>query len=147
MKLLDWPPLWTAGFLIAIWAMDQLLPFGFFGAAGHYLGVAFLMTGLVLMLLAVRQMAMAKTTVIPRSTPVALVTGGVFAISRNPIYLGDALVILSAIFWWDVPLALPLLALFMAILQARFIREEEMRLQSGFGADYAQWATKVRRWI
>lgn len=147
MKLLDWPPIWTAGFLGAIWGLHWAWPFGVFGVAGRLLGPAFLMAGLVFMLLAVRRMANARTTVIPRRDATSLVTSGVFAFSRNPIYLGDVLVVLAAIFWWDVPLGLPLVAVFIAILQARFISGEEARLQAKFGAAYTDWAAQVRRWL
>lgn len=147
MRKLDWPPIWTAGFLIVIWGLDRVIPLGLFGVGGHFLGIILLLAGLLLMSLAVWRMADAKTTVIPRRKPTALVTDSVFSLSRNPIYLGDVLVILAAIFWWDVPLALPLVAVFVWIIQARFILGEEVRLHEGFGAAYTQWAARVRRWI
>ena len=147
MRNLDWPPVWTAGFLVAIWGLDRAMPLGLFGALGRILGPALMLAGVILMLLAVWRMAQARTTVIPRREPAALVTDSVFALSRNPIYLGDALVILAAIFWWDVALALPLVAVFGWIIQTRFILGEEARLRSGFGAAYTQWAARVRRWI
>jgi hypothetical protein len=56
------------------------------------------------------QMTLARTTVIPRRNPSALVTGGLFAWSRNPIYLADAIILTGAILWLDAVLALPLVA-------------------------------------
>ncbi len=45
--------------------------------------------GLLLTVLAMTEMARAKTTIIPRKDPNALVTSGIFRFTRNPIYLGD----------------------------------------------------------
>jgi Putative protein-S-isoprenylcysteine methyltransferase len=70
--------------------------------------------GLVLMLLAVAEMRRRKTTVIPHLEADALVTTGVFSRSRNPIYLGDALVLAGLALRWDAPVALLLVPLFMA---------------------------------
>jgi protein-S-isoprenylcysteine O-methyltransferase Ste14 len=92
-------------------------------------------------------MAAARTTVIPRRAPAALVTGGVFALSRNPIYLGDALVLAGAILWWDAPLALPLIPAFVAIITRRFILGEEAALARAFGPAWQAWSARVPRWI
>jgi hypothetical protein len=74
------------------------------------------------------EMARARTTVIPRRDPSALVTAGFSAWSRNPIYLADALILTGAILWLDAVLALPLLFSFVWLIQTRFIRDEEARL-------------------
>ncbi len=47
----------------------------------------------------------------------------------------------------DVPLALPLVPVFMLLIRERFIRAEEQRLRDGFGAAFDDWAARVRRWI
>ena len=146
-RLLDWPPLWLVGFLILVWGLDQALPWGLFGAVGRKLGVILALMGLALMIAAVVQMTLARTTVNPRGTPAALVTGGVFQFSRNPIYLGDALVLAGAMLWWDVPLAAPLLPLFIGVIQTRFILPEEARLRAGFGQAFADWSRTTRRWL
>ena len=90
---------------------------------------------------------MARTTVIPRRNPAALVTGGVFRLTRNPIYLGDAALLTGAILWWDAPAALPLVPAFVWLITRRFIRDEEARLRAAFGADFDRWAARVRRWL
>jgi len=100
-----------------------------------------------LMLLAVAQMALARTTFIPRRDPAALVVGGVFRVSRNPIYLGDALILTGAILYWGAWLALPLVPLFGVWITRRYILDEEARLRRGFGAGFDDWAARVPRWI
>ncbi len=143
---IDIPPSWLALHIGAAWVLSWVSP-PVFGGVGRGLGLALAGIGLVLMVAAVAQMALARTTVIPRRNPSSLVTGGVFAWSRNPIYLGDALILLGAILWLDAILALPLLASFVWLIQSRFIRDEEARLTLAFGPEFDLWAARTRRWI
>ena len=147
MKVFDWPPVWLLAALGLVWGMDRAMPVSLFGAAGDWVGGVLILAGLGLMALAVAQMRLARTTFIPRRDPRVLVTGGVFAFSRNPIYLGDVLVLTGAVLWWDVPLALPVVLGFMAIIQARFILGEEARLRAHFGPEFDEWAGRTPRWV
>ena len=142
----DMPPVWLAGALAVVWLLDRGLPLGTFGVLAVF-GPGLVLTGLFLMAVAVGQMVMRRTTVIPRSQPSALVTGGVFRLCRNPIYLGDALVLAGAILIWDVPVALPVLAGFVWVITTRFIRNEEAALRAAFGADFEVWAARTGRWL
>ena len=146
-KMIDLPPVWLAAFVGAVWGMDRLLPMPLLGGAGDWAALALLLTGVGLMLGAVAQMALARTTVIPHRQPQALVTQGVFRLSRNPIYLADAAFLLAAVLWLDVVLALPLVPVFMLVIRQRFIRSEEARLRAGFGPEFEIWAARTRRWI
>ena len=147
LKLIDLPPIWLVAFGAAVWGIDWLVPINLFGALGDALAAALGAIGAFLFGGAVRTMLRARTTVIPHRIPQALVTSGVFRLSRNPIYLGDVSFLLAAILWWDVPLALPLVPVFMLLIRERFIRAEEQRLRDGFGAAFDDWAARVRRWI
>lgn len=146
-KWRDWPPLWTIAGLFAIWVTAFLPLLPGFGGFGPGLGLACLGLGLWLMVRAFLQMRAQGTTVNPRGVPVALVTDGVFAISRNPIYLGDVLVLLAAAFWWDTLLGLGVVAGFVWVVTDRFIRVEEDRLKEQFPDEAAKWFGRVRRWI
>lgn len=147
IRWLDWPPLWTlAGVLMTAILGWVGFPIGF-GIYGPGLGLACLVLALWLMGSAVRAMRQAKTTVNPRGMPTALVTGGVFAISRNPIYLGDVLLLLAAAFWWDAPLGLAVAAGFVFVVTDRFILSEEERLGEVFGDEAAHWFHRTRRWL
>lgn len=144
---LDLPPVWLGLFLGVVWLMAQALSVTLFGALGDALAAGLLVFGLGLMGLALREMARARTTVIPHRAATALVTTGVFRLSRNPIYLGDVAVLLAAVLWWDVPLALPLVPLFMLVIRERFIRGEEAGLRVAFDGAFDEWSTRVRRWL
>ncbi len=146
LEFVDLPPVWLALHLVLAYGLGALTP-PFFGVFGLWAGAALVLTGLALMATAILQMAARRTTVIPRRDPSALMTTGAFSLSRNPIYLGDALILTGAILWWDAALALPLVASFVSLIQARFIRDEEARLTAAFGPEFDLWAARVRRWI
>lgn len=147
MAWIDLPPVWLLLALGCVRAVDAAMPVAGFGPAGQVAGAVLAGLGLALMAVAVVQMTLARTTVIPRRNPSRLVTAGVFAISRNPIYLGDALILAGAILWWDAWVAVPLLAAFVVLIDRRFIRDEEARLRAAFGSDFDLWAARTGRWV
>ena len=146
-SLLDLPPLWLALSVAVVWAFGWMIPWTLFGPGGRVAGGILVAGGLGLMGLAVAQMVGARTTIIPRRKPDALVTSGIFRLTRNPIYLGDVMVRAGAILWWDVAVGLPVLLAFMALIQSRFILEEEARLRQTFGTEFTDWAARTPRWI
>lgn len=143
---IDIPPSWLALHLGAAWLLAKVSP-PVFGGVGRALGAGLVGLGALVMIAAVAQMVLARTTVIPRRNPSALVTEGVFALSRNPIYFADAMILTGAILWLDAVLALPLVFGFVWLIQTRFIREEETRLTLAFGPEFDLWAARVRRWV
>ncbi|GAB1478308.1 isoprenylcysteine carboxylmethyltransferase family protein [Paracoccaceae bacterium] len=147
IRWLDWPPLWTLGGALLIAILGWVgFPIGF-GIYGPGLGLACVVLALWLMGSAVWTMRQAGTTINPRGMPTALVTGGVFAISRNPVYLGDVVLLLAAAFWWDAPLGLAVAAGFVLVVTDRFILSEEERLGEVFGDEAAHWFHRTRRWL
>jgi len=91
----------------------------------------------------------AKTTVNPfqpeRAT--TLVRTGVYRITRNPMYAGMALALLSWAIYLASPLALLGMVLFVAYITAFQIKPEERALSARFGQAYAQYLASVRRWL
>jgi protein-S-isoprenylcysteine O-methyltransferase Ste14 len=76
-----------------------------------------------------------------------LVQSGIFSRTRNPIYLGDTLVLVGLILNWNAVLALPLVPIFVWVIERRFIIPEENRLRRKFRAEFARYSQKVRRWV
>jgi len=144
-KQIDFPPVWLAGFAAVGGLVGRLVPVA--TPLNDMLGAAVIVAGLALMLVAAGQMVLSRTTVVPRRDPDALVTGGVFRLSRNPIYLADAIVLAGFYIAWDAIIALPLVAVFVIVIQKRFIFEEEARLSRRFGEEYLSYTARVRRWI
>ena len=83
----------------------------------------------------------------PFKNVTSLVTGGVYRVTRNPMYLGMALVLLGTAITVGAFSALFVPPIFMAIIELRFIRPEEEMLAGIFGEDFAIYCKNVRRWI
>jgi protein-S-isoprenylcysteine O-methyltransferase Ste14 len=146
-RVFDWPPVWLAGCVLLAWLTAMPVAGGAAALVLAGLGGAGVALGLGLMGLAVREMARARTTVVPGRDPSALVTGGVFRLSRNPIYLGDLLVLAGVSLAWQSWVGLVLVPVLGRILARRFIEDEEARLRAGFGAEAEAWMARVRRWL
>ncbi|MGA6539208.1 methyltransferase family protein [Stenotrophomonas sp. NPDC101269] len=112
------------------------------------LAVGVAMLGLVLNLLPKRAFRRAGTTVNPLrpAASTQLVTSGIYRYTRNPMYLGHALILAG----WTLHLgnalamiALPAFVLFVTRFQ---IQPEERALAQRF-PDYASYCRRVRRWL
>ncbi|MGR3593736.1 MAG: methyltransferase family protein [Limimaricola soesokkakensis] len=148
MYWIDFPPAWTFYGLLSAWGLSHVEPAWLgFGPYHVALGGIVFLVGLGLMLWASATMLRHRTQVMPRQEAAALVTDGPFRFSRNPIYLGDLLLLASGALVFDAPLALLLVPVLAAILQRRFIRPEETMLRRGFGAAFEDWAARTRRWL
>ena len=105
------------------------------------------LTGLVL--IAIRGFYQVKTTVLPQEMDrsSSLVTGGVYQISRNPMYLGMAAIIAGPGLALGTWATLPVLALFVWVITAYQIIPEERALKKLFGDGFETYKAQVRRWI
>ena len=105
-------------------------------------GVSFDVCGL----LAFRQL---KTTINPMSPnkTSALVTGGIYRLSRNPMYVGLFLFLMA----WAIQLSMlwPFIGpvLFVIYITRFQIIPEERVMESKFGDEYSIYKNKVRRWL
>lgn len=148
MKWLDMPPVWLAAFLSVAWWQKTYHPVGSFGPVwADLLGGLLVGGGLLLIALALSEMRRLRTTVIPHRKADCLVTSGIFSRSRNPIYLGDSLILSGFILYWDAVLALPLIPIFPWVIERRFIQPEEVRLRRKFVAAFTRYAQQTRRWL
>ncbi|WGW02448.1 methyltransferase family protein [Tropicibacter oceani] len=149
LKWLDIPPVWLLGCLALAWAQKTYVPMGLdFGTGlADLLGGLMVGAGIVVMLLAVHEMRRHQTTIIPHMQAARLVTTGIFKRSRNPIYLGDSLILTGMILYWDAVLGLPLIPLFVWIIEKRFVEPEELRLKRKFLAEFSRYTQQTRRWL
>lgn len=147
-QAMDIPPLWLLIGALLGWGQATFLPVGPPGGAlTDLLGGLLVGGGLLLMLLAVVEFRKHSTTIVPHLTPDALITEGVFRRTRNPIYLGDVLILTGLLLRWEAWLALPLAAVLVVILDRRFIRAEEARAREAFGPAFDAYCARTRRWI
>jgi len=91
----------------------------------------------------------AQTTMNPMSPEraSALVSSGIYAITRNPMYVGLLLDLLSWAVFLSSPLALAGPLAYFFYIQRFQIQPEERILARMFGAEYAEYQSKVRRWL
>ncbi len=140
------PPTWLGLFGAVAWMQSRFLPIWDAGALGNWLGTAFIIGGGGLMIASLHQFRRARTTVMPREKARVLITEGVYQLSRNPIYVADALILTGLGLRWDLGTLFWVVA-FVAVIERRFILGEEAGLRAGFGAQFDEWAEKVRRWL
>jgi protein-S-isoprenylcysteine O-methyltransferase Ste14 len=109
--------------------------------------ILFLLLALIILLGSLNQFVRSKNSVITIKAAASLQTKGVYQVSRNPMYLGLALLYLgfTCYFgnWWNVIL-FPLL---LVIVQEFVIKREERYLKRRFGKEYDDYQHAVRRWL
>lgn len=105
-------------------------------------GVFFCMAGVV-------SFRRAQTTVNPLKPDAAsaLVRSGIYHVSRNPMYVGFALLLVSWAVFLSSPLALLGVGVFMLYINRFQIAPEERALSMLFGAEFERYKNAVRRWI
>jgi protein-S-isoprenylcysteine O-methyltransferase Ste14 len=87
------------------------------------------------------------TPIKPFEVSTHLVTGGMYRVSRNPMYLGMVVVILGiAVLFGSISpfISIPI---FVWLIQTNFIRFEEVALEKTFGDEYREYKSLVRRWL
>ncbi len=142
------PPLIYFSLLVVGLGLDFVWPTTM-GRLGTRLAVgAFLAGGaMVLMWFALREFARVGTPVEPYHPTTALVTGGPYRVSRNPIYAGMGLlyagVAIAANSLWALLLLVPVLA----IIRYGVVAREERYLEEKFGERHRRYMASVRRWI
>jgi protein-S-isoprenylcysteine O-methyltransferase Ste14 len=135
---------------VPMWLVARLSPALAVVVPGR-LGVALALAaaGAAVALAGVAEFRRVRTTVNPLrpEKASALVTSGIFRWTRNPMYLGLAIVLLGWAAWLANPLAalgVPAFVLWMGRWQ---IPREERALEGLFGEAFARYRTQVRRWL
>ena len=90
-----------------------------------------------------------KTTINP-ITPEAtsiIVNTGIYALSRNPMYLAMVILLIGVSFLCENLLSFIPIPLFILFITRFQIKPEEEALTISFGSEYTQYCKDVRRWI
>jgi len=111
------------------------------------IGLVVMLVGLPVLLLAFRQMIRNKTTINPRGATTRIVSDGLYAYTRNPMYLALTLLYTGGCImvnaWWGLLLLIPLLIM----VQKGIIEREELYLTRKFGDEYLRYKGRVRQWL
>ncbi len=113
----------------------------------NLLGIIPVIIGAVLNLMADRAFKINKTTVKPFEESSSLITTGVFKISRNPMYLGMALVLSGVCIFLGSITPYIIVVLFIMLVQTIFITGEEKMLADTFGDAWLEYKKKTRSWL
>jgi protein-S-isoprenylcysteine O-methyltransferase Ste14 len=139
-------------YFIILLVLSVLLHFifpapAFLSPPSTYSGVLIIGFGFVLAFWSRSLFLKNATTLQPSEEPTSLVTSGPFRISRNPIYLGMALILLGVAVVLGTLVALAFSVLFVALIDFFIIPGEEWKLEKIFGEPYREYKKSVRRWI
>lgn len=113
----------------------------------NLLGLVPLALGILINVSADRAFHRARTTVKPFDSPAALVTGGVFRLSRNPMYLGFVLILTGVAFLLGTLSPFLVILLFITWIERVYIAFEERALAEKFGAAWSAYRDTTRRWL
>lgn len=145
------PPLLTAICIGAGMIADHFKPFPLIRDFGFVPRVAIcisiLFAAAALVFISIRQFVAHHEHPSPYQPTHAIVSTGVYAYTRNPIYVGLLIVVIGAAFgansWWVLLAIVPLFLL----LQFGVVLREEQYLSGKFGGAYDDYRRRVRRWI
>lgn len=132
------------------WVLAQYLPvFSFGGAIVDYAIWLSAIAGFGLLAVALNIFRIHKTTFDPLDPSKAqrLVVTGAYRFTRNPMYLGLALLLVAWCLFLGDLVAFATLPLFIIAMNELQIKGEEHALLHKFGDDYAAYKNRVRRWI
>jgi len=132
----------TAFFLNKLWPLPFVFP-----KVLEWIGYGLALIGLGLAISAASRFMRARTTLDPHGQVSAIVTGGPYRFSRNPIYLGFVCLLAGFPLIFRMYWGLILCPLLILSMNALVIQQEEAYLEKKFGEVYTGYKARVRRWL
>ena len=142
------PPFLVVALLVAGWTLRQVRPIPFLPeAVARPLGGALAAASFLIFSWGVVTMLRAGTNIPTHLPAKALVRGGPYRFSRNPLYLSLAIGFAALAAWLNTAWYLLMDVLFVGLIGAGVIAREERYLSRKFGAVYERYRAEVRRWL
>jgi protein-S-isoprenylcysteine O-methyltransferase Ste14 len=143
------PPAVFAAAILAGFALNlaKPLPLPIPVAAARIAGGILILGGFALGLAALRSLAAGGSSPIPHRPSKALVVGGIYRWTRNPIYLSMAVLVAGVAVLARSGWHLAMVALLVVVLDLTQIRREERYLEGNFGDAFRDYCRRTRRWI
>ena len=144
------PPIVFLVMLLACWIIARVSPALAIGATlPRWFGGGLAAGGVLLGIAGAFEFRRPRTTIDPVRIEAAssLVTSGVFRVTRNPMYLGLAIILVGAAIFLRSPFALVGPAAFVAFIWRFQITPEERVMRAKFGAAYEAYRRRVRAWL
>ncbi len=142
------PPTYMLLALIMMIGLQFLLPITQITRTPWNLSGAILIgVGLMMNVVASNAFNKHKTTIKPYEEPTALVTDGLFRVSRNPMYLGAVLLLTGAAITLGSLSSFIIVPVFFFLMNEIFIKPEEKMLEEKSSEAYLAYKKQVRRWL
>jgi protein-S-isoprenylcysteine O-methyltransferase Ste14 len=144
------PPIVAFVFGMLIWLLSDKLSLTFMDPEHRRtLALMLLAVAATLDIWAILSFRAAKTTIDPRypHKSTSIVSTGIYQYTRNPMYLGLALILTALSVYLAAPLGFLCVLGFIVYINKFQIEAEEAMLEQQFGARYHQYKQSVRRWI
>ncbi|MEO1045190.1 MAG: isoprenylcysteine carboxylmethyltransferase family protein [Pseudomonadota bacterium] len=143
------PPLVFLGFILLGRAGDTLFPLPTLQIAPEleWIGVGLIATGIAIVIVSLGLFSQAGENPEPWTESETIIARGPYRHSRNPMYLGMAMLMLGFAFWQDSAGTLFFLPFAVLAIDRFVIRAEEIYLTRRFGKPYTDYLKKVRRWL
>lgn len=146
------PPILLAISILLVYALGQAAQSGNLGPVFddtrlHISGWVLLVVGVIGVISLIFKFRKNETTVLPDGTPSKLMTDGIYAYSRNPIYVYMSIALLGTVLINGAWISLTVLPVFLALVDVMWIRFEESQLEEQFGQTYLDYKTRVRKWL
>jgi len=109
-------------------------------------GIACCAAGLLLLFFSLISFGKSFRIGIDRDHPGKLVTTGVFAVSRNPVYVAFWFVLVGQFFLFSHPILLVYLVAATWLFHRQVLREEEF-MKRRYGGEYSDYCRRVRRYL
>lgn len=133
----------VAGYFVAWHHPYPIMPWN----AAIVLGSLLILFGLIIIFIAWMQMRAARTNIEPWQPTTAIVETGIYAVSRNPIYVAMAEIYLGFSLVFNSVWFLPFLPIVLLVINFGVIRREERYLEAKFGDVYLDYTRRVGRWM
>lgn len=142
------PPTLFALCLIAMIAVNYFSPITRFAVYPfNLIGIVLFFAGLGISTNGKRHFSRVGTNIMTFSAPDILVTDGLFAYSRNPMYLGFSIALIGAALLLGSLATLIIVIGFVLVADMHYIKYEETQMLNTFGDDYVSYCERVRRWV
>jgi protein-S-isoprenylcysteine O-methyltransferase Ste14 len=142
------PPLLFVLPIVALLVIESFVPTTFTqGAFRWNVGAIFFVAGLGLSIAGFVAQKRAGTDPIPFNPSTCIVAHGPYHFSRNPMYMGLALLTLGIAFLVDCAWMLLAVPIGLVVVDRLVVTREERYLERKFGEEYLSYKRRVRRWI
>ncbi len=128
--------------LALTYALRDYLNFNF----PRIIAISIIIFSLLIIALGLLTLILNGTTIIPGCKPNRLVKSGIFRFVRNPVYLGDLLLIVGFSLYLKTFMGFIFAPLFFLIIHKLVIPIEERILEATFGNEYKEYKQRVKRW-